>query len=193
MTRTKNTCLVLVAVLLSPMAANAVPITRLITGTDVSGSFTYEDSTAVSGVGITTGFVEYDITAFNFEYDNGTTDESWILSDLVSVNVGSFAVAVDNVGTWLFTGMDVTLPNWGQATFTNSGGSTLRTYSGLIFDPVWRWNDNSAGISVEIMDSSNNRGLGRYTTTTTVPEPGTLALFGIGLAGMGLTRRRKKI
>ena len=25
-----------------------------------------------------------------------------------------------------------------------------------------------------------------------VPEPGTLALFGIGLFGMGLTRRRKK-
>ena len=27
---------------------------------------------------------------------------------------------------------------------------------------------------------------------STVPEPGTLALFGIGLAGMGLARRRKQ-
>jgi len=32
-----------------------------------------------------------------------------------------------------------------------------------------------------------------YVTVLAVPEPGTLALFGIGLLGMGLSRRRKKI
>jgi hypothetical protein len=31
------------------------------------------------------------------------------------------------------------------------------------------------------------------SVTTSLPEPGTLALFGLGLAGMGLTRRRKKV
>ena len=33
-------------------------------------------------------------------------------------------------------------------------------------------------------------GAGEFTTR--VPEPGTIALLGIGLAGMGLARRRKK-
>ena len=32
---------------------------------------------------------------------------------------------------------------------------------------------------------------GRYITTSSVPEPGTLALLGLGLAGLGFTRQRK--
>jgi len=34
-------------------------------------------------------------------------------------------------------------------------------------------------------------GVPRWTVATAIPEPTTLALFGLGLAGIGAVRRRK--
>jgi len=52
------------------------------------------------------------------------------------------------------------------------------------------WLYENAGVaSLEFFHSDASNGVGALVTT--VPEPGTLALFGIGLLGMGLARRKK--
>jgi hypothetical protein len=48
----------------------------------------------------------------------------------------------------------------------------------LLDNPI---GDNAYGVSLQIVPSPSAQ----------VPEPGTLALFGLGLAGLGLRRRRK--
>ena len=49
------------------------------------------------------------------------------------------------------------------------------------------------GVSVFVDNFSAPGGFIIYLTTTHVPEPGTLAVFGLGLAGLGFARRKKAV
>ncbi len=163
MTKTKSTFLALVAVLLSPMAANADLITTSVGTYDVTtivGTFSdlmstlmgqvwWEDETlATEFAGLTQGFLG--ISALN--------------SPIFGRDLSALFAVCNN-----------------ECLLNTEGGFPIQ-------GSVYAFNLTSAVLGFAIDNRS-----AEYAITTRVPEPGTLALFGIGLAALGLSRRRKKI
>ena len=70
----------------------------------------------------------------------------------------------------------------------NSFGSEHVNWDQEVMVDLWLY-ENGGGASLEFFHSDASNGVGSLVST--VPEPGTLALLGIGLFGMGLSRRKK--
>jgi len=191
--RTTTQLAAVLALLMSAMAADAVPVTVdfTVTSNDVSnpswergvmgtGYFTFNDGLMpVSGNGLVgnpiLGLPTLDLffNWFGVSFDETTAKIATLsFTDGVLSNWtigGNYSPATCGFLRYACTSSGGSAPDFDAV---GSGGLafTDAQHAGLAYGPV-QWSVRGAG--------------------TAVPEPGTLALFGLGILGLGFVRRRR--
>lgn len=142
------------------------------TDADAPGQITesIDLSTGDSAAVIASGTARYSFGAFFTTYD---TDEDFGALHLEFLDAGAGSLGADSVGP-----------------LVNEGGWTAHTGGGLV--PA-----GTASVLVSVFGTAVNGGPDGYIDNTSfsiseIPEPTSMLLAGLGLAGVGLTRRRNR-
>jgi len=217
MTKIKSTFLALLAAMLVFLttSANALIIEISEDPNFVVGAISASDSNGDGMVNLSAGVGGWMFNVVTGFSNPAIGSEHVDIIDLNSVNVSGGAGTIYMRLTHLFSGGadaswvsgvggttagTVSFQSYADASATPFGQATLLSDSGVL--PGLSFSTENSGtlvmngdysLSIYAAITHVSNGITSFDYTVFVPEPGTLVLFGIGLAAMGLTGRRKKV
>lgn len=135
---------------------------------------------------------------FNGKYDNIGTSSGTDASSLFNFSGGAQSGTFDKVGTWSYSDVMFIFKSGGDTNLIGYLIDTSASIGGVYstpfeFPPFSAANGNPSdkGISHISVYYRNTNGGGGGNTGGQVPEPSIIALMGMGLIGMGVSRLRK--